>query len=245
MSAPTSEPRSDTADAYDTIAEAYSAENESSLLNAYYNRPAIRDLLGDVTGRHVLDAGCGSGPILLDLVAGGATVVGIDGSQGMIDIARRRLGPATDLRVADLADPLPFDDAVFDDVVCSLALHYLEDWQPPLQEMRRVLKPGGRLVLSVEHPLVNWFSARERGEKTNYFSTRPRHEKNWIDQSVDITFWDRSLSTMCQSFLDAGFRIARVEEPGPAPEAVELFPEFFADREDPRFLAFLFFVLEA
>lgn len=47
---------------YDSFAEAYSAENESSLINAYYERPAMLDLAGDVVGRRILDAGCGSGP---------------------------------------------------------------------------------------------------------------------------------------------------------------------------------------
>lgn len=245
MTSPTPRPRHSGAAAYDAVAAAYTAENDSSLLNEYYNRPAIRELLGDVAGRHVLDLGCGSGPTLVDLIEGGATAVGIDGSSALIDIARERLGPDVDLRVADLADPLPFDDDVFDDVVSSLALHYLEDWTAPLAEMKRVLKPGGRVILSVEHPFAMWLSAQHEGEKTNYFATRSRHESDIAGESVDLTFWDRSLSTMLQSFLAAGFRIAHVGEPGPAPEAIERFPDFFKDRDDPRFLAFLFVVLEA
>jgi hypothetical protein len=46
---------------YDSFAEAYSAENEANLFNAYYERPATLALAGDVTGRRILDAGCGSG----------------------------------------------------------------------------------------------------------------------------------------------------------------------------------------
>ena len=48
---------------YDSFAEAYAAENETSLANAYYERPAILALAGDVAGRRILDAGCGSGPL--------------------------------------------------------------------------------------------------------------------------------------------------------------------------------------
>lgn len=231
--------------AYDAVAEAYVEENDSSLLNEYYNQPAIRSLLGNVTGRHVLDAGCGSGPTLVDLIEGGASVVGIDGSPALIDIARHRLGPDVELRVADLGDPLPFDDAVFDDVVCSLALHYLKDWQSPLAEMKRVLRPGGRVILSVEHPFAMWLAAQQEGTKSNYFATRRRQESDMAGQAVELTFWDRSLSTMLQSFLGAGFRITHLGEPGPAPEAIEQFPDFFENRDDPRFLAFLFVVLEA
>jgi ubiquinone/menaquinone biosynthesis C-methylase UbiE len=48
---------------YDSFAEAYAAENQSSLINAHYCRPAMLDLAGDVAGRRILDAGCGAGPM--------------------------------------------------------------------------------------------------------------------------------------------------------------------------------------
>lgn len=239
-------PPASTAAGYDVIARGYTAENDTSLLNEFYNRPAIRDLLGEVAGRRVLDAGCGSGPILADLIAAGADAVGFDGSPAMVAIARERLGPRVDIRVADLAAPLPYADDSFDDVVCSLALHYLQDWSGPLAEFRRVLRPGGRLIVSVEHPFVNWFVAQQSGTTTNYFATRQRIEQWDLGGPVaDLVFWDRSLSTMVQSFLDAGFRITSLTEPGPAPEAAEKFPDFFAERDDPRFLAFLYIVVEA
>ena len=52
---------------YDGIAEAYSAENEANLVNAYYERPAMLALAGDVAGRRILDAGCGAGPLFAAL----------------------------------------------------------------------------------------------------------------------------------------------------------------------------------
>ena len=52
-----------TASDYDDFANAYSAENEANLFNAYYERPAMLGLAGDVSGRRILDAGCGSGPL--------------------------------------------------------------------------------------------------------------------------------------------------------------------------------------
>ena len=138
---------------YDSFAEAYSAANEVSLLNAYYERPATLALAGDVAGRRILDAGCGSGPLFAALRDRGAIVTGLDKSAGMLELARRRLGDGADLRVADLGRPLPFPDGAFDDVIASLVLHYLEDWTAPLAELRRVLRPGGRLIASVDHPL--------------------------------------------------------------------------------------------
>ena len=127
---------------YDSFAEAYSAENEVNLANAYYERPAMLALAGDVAGRRILDVGCGSGPLFAALRDRGAIVTGFDSSAGMLELARRRLGDDADLQVADLGRPLPFPDSAFDDVVASLVLHYLEDWSAPLAELRRVLKPG-------------------------------------------------------------------------------------------------------
>ena len=128
---------------YDSFAEAYSAENEVNLANAYYERPTMLALAGDVAGRRILDVGCGSGPLFAALRDRGAIMTGFDNSAGMLELARRRLGDDADLQVADLGRPLPFPDNAFDDVVASLVLHYLEDWSAPLAELRRVLQPAG------------------------------------------------------------------------------------------------------
>ncbi|WP_370941978.1 class I SAM-dependent methyltransferase [Amycolatopsis sp. cg5] len=230
---------------YDGIAEGYSAENETNLMNAYYERPAMLELAGDVTGRRILDAGCGSGPLFAALRDRGAVVTGFDASAGMVALARRRLGTEADLRVADLADPLPFADGEFDDVVLSLVLHYLRDWGPALAELRRVLTPGGRLIVSVEHPFAITLMERAAGDKSRYFQTRDRTEE-WTlhGQSTRLTFWDRPLHAMTKAFTAAGFRIIVIDEPPPAPEARELFPDEFPDPTETRFLGCLFFVLQ-
>lgn len=144
--------------AYDSIAEGYTAENETGLLHLYYNRPAILELAGEVAGRRILDMGCGSGVVFGELRDRGALMTGVDASSGMLEQARRRLGDDADLRFGDLAEPLPFPDGAFDDVVASLVLHYLEDWSGALGELRRVLVPGGRLIVSVEHPFANLYA---------------------------------------------------------------------------------------
>ena len=225
---------------YDRLAEAYTAENEASLINAYYARPAILALAGDVTGRRILDAGCGSGPLFAALRDRGAIMTGFDSSPGMLEQARRRLGADADLRVAELGRPLPYPDGAFDDVVASLVLHYLEDWGPALAELRRVLKPGGRLIISVDHPFAVVGLQRE----ADYFATY-----NWTEdwtmggQTVPMSFWNRPLHAMTDAFTAAGFRISVISEPHPVPEAREMFPDMLAEK--PSFLCFLFFVLHA
>jgi ubiquinone/menaquinone biosynthesis C-methylase UbiE len=229
---------------YDSFAGAYSAENETSLINAYYERPAILDLAGDVTGQRILDAGCGSGPLFAALRDRGAIVTGFDKSTGMLEQARQRLGNDADLRVADLGSPLPFPDDTFDAVIASLVLHYLEDWGPTLAELRRVLRPGGRLIASVDHPFAIALMHREAGRKADYFATS-RYAAEWTmgGQAIPMSFWHRPLHAMTGAFTAAGFRIAVISEPPPAPAARELFPDVIA--ATPRFLCFLFFVLQA
>ena len=231
------------ADHYDAFAAAYDAENAASLLNAYYERPAMIRLAGEVTGRRILDAGCGSGALTAQLRARGAVLTGLDGSPAMLELARKRLGPGVPLHTGDLAQPLPFASGAFDDVVASLVLHYLQDWSAPLAEFKRVLRPGGRLILSVNHPTVAVINYP--GE--DYFATRKYSEDYAFDgEPAVLTFWHRPLRAMTKAFLDAGFTISVMDEPEPAPDTPgDLLPPRLLSGERTAFLCFLFFVLEA
>jgi SAM-dependent methyltransferase len=230
---------------YDSFAEAYAASSEDNLVNAHYERPAMLALAGDVAGRRILDAGCGAGPLFAALRDRGAIVTGFDKSAAMVELARRRLGDDADLQVAELGRPLPFPDGTFDDVTASLVLHYLEDWGPALAELRRVLKPGGRLIVSADHPFAENLWHREAGLKPDYFATYD-YTVEWTvaGQTALLRFWTRPLHAMTGAFTAAGFRISVISEPAVAPGTPrELLPDDIADK--PRILCFLFFVLHA
>jgi SAM-dependent methyltransferase len=174
-----------------------------------------------VAGRRILDVGCGSGPLFAALRDRGATVTGIDSSTKMLELAGQRLGAGADLRLADVGRPLPFPDGAFDDVIASLVLHYLEDWTAPLAELRRLLSPGGRLIMSVNHPII--FKMIDPG--ADYFATcKWSDEYIFSGQSAVLTYWHRPLHAMTGAFTEAGFRISVISEPDPAPGARELFP---------------------
>ena len=229
------------ADHYDSFAESYTTDTEVNLVNGYYERPAMVELAGDVSGHRVLDAGCGSGPLSAALRAGGAVVTGFDSSRAMVELARRRLGEDAALLVADIGRPLPFADGAFDDVVSSLVLHYLRDWTAPLAELRRVLRPGGRLILSVNHPVLY----KLIDPSADYFAlTQYSEEHIFNGQRTVLTFWHRPLHAMTAAFTEAGFRISVISEPPASPDTPrELFPPHLGDRT--AFLCFIFFVLEA
>jgi ubiquinone/menaquinone biosynthesis C-methylase UbiE len=98
-----------------------------------------------------LDAACGTGRHARRLAERGYEVVGIDLTAEMLERARARVPEATFLE-ADLRD-IPAESERFDVVVCALALAHLEDLAPAVAELARVLRPGGRMVVSVLHPL--------------------------------------------------------------------------------------------
>lgn len=226
---------------YDEFAEAYSVDNEVNLLNGHYERPAMLDLAGDVAGRRILDVGCGSGPLSSALRDRGAIVSGFDLSEAMIRLARARLGEDADLLVHDLARPLPYADAAFDDAVASLVLHYLEDWTAPLAELRRVLRRGGRLLVSVNHPMLY----KLLNPDADYFEPAAfSYDAEHAGRTVVYTNWHRPLQGMSDAFTAAGFRIAVISEPPIAADTpAALLPPGMEHRR--RFVSFLFFVLEA
>ena len=224
---------------YDEFAAAYSASNDNNLFNAYYARPEMLRLAGDVAGLEVLDAGCGSGPLMEALRARDAVVAGFDLSPAMVELARQRLGEDADLRVADLAAPLPYPDDTFDLVVASLSLHYVEDWASALAELHRVLRPGGRLVVAIIHPTVYAVVYPE----ADYFAlTRYSEDYDFGEGKVWMTYWHRPLQDVVGAFLDAGFTIKAVTEPPPAADTpAELLPH----PDGRSFICFLFFDLQA
>ncbi|MFJ8579948.1 class I SAM-dependent methyltransferase [Micromonospora sp. NPDC093277] len=106
----------------------------------------------------VLEVAVGTGRNFPFYPARARHITGIELSPAMLDIARKRaadLGQEVDLRVAD-AQALPFADASFDTVVCTLSLCAIPDHRAAVTEMARVLRPGGRLLL-LDHIGSNWW----------------------------------------------------------------------------------------
>ncbi|WP_238845163.1 class I SAM-dependent methyltransferase [Nocardia terpenica] len=225
---------------YDGFAREYARHNETSPYNALYERPAILHQAGDVRGLRVLDAGCGAGLHAAELIRRGAAVTGVDLSDGLLALARERLGDDVPLHRADLTDPLPFGDNTFDLVMAPLVLHYLEHWEPVLREFRRVLVPGGRVVLSTHHPTMD---IRVNGTD-DYLGTYSFTE-DWTrgGRTVTMRFWHRPLRAMLAAFRAAGFTVDEIAEPDPQPELADIAPEDY--RNLTRRAQFLFFTLTA
>jgi SAM-dependent methyltransferase len=215
------------------LAAAYARVSAANTANAAYERPAVHALLGDVRGLDVLDAGCAAGEHSAWLAERGARVVALDASEAMVRLARERLGERARVLQADLAQPLPFEDASFDLVLSSLTLHYLEDWAPVLRELARVLRPGGRLVFSTHHPYLTV------GQVGTYHAVSPVEEswRGFSDEPVSVRFYHRPLERIVGDVLAAGFALRGLHEPQPTDEADARDPELAARfRREPGFL---------
>jgi SAM-dependent methyltransferase len=191
------------------------------------------ELLGDVAGRRILDAGCGPGLYAAELVGRGAEVVGFDASPEMVRLALARVPTGAEFRQHDLAQPLRWlDDATFDGALLALVIHHVDDRVAALRELYRALRPGGFLVVSTHHPVSDWVHFGG-----SYFTTE-RIEEVW-SRGWHVRYWRQPLTRTCAEFAEAGFVIERLVEPQPAQSMAEHFPEDYAKLlREPGFIDF-------
>lgn len=202
-------------DAYNELAARYDKRIDTKAHNAYYERPATLSLLGRVAGLRILDAGCGVGKYAEILSDAGAEVVALDANARMLERARRRLGQRPVRLVhASLDHPLDgLEAASFDVVLAALSLDYVRDWHQAFAEFQRVLRPRGRVVFSVTHPLADFLAHRSRAI---YFEIE-RVEYVWrgFGGAVTMPSFRRSFADAIMPVLAAGFQLEQILEPRP------------------------------
>lgn len=166
--------------------------------------PFVHELIGDVAGLAVLDLGCGTGRHSLRLAAAGAEVTAVDFSDGMLAEARRKPG-AERVRfvVHDLHDPLPMPAGAFDRIVSGLVLEHLRDLGGFFREARRMLRPGGRAIVSAMHPAMFL-----RGSQARF--TDP--DSGRIVQPGSLP---HSMADFLMAAIRAGFRLDHIGEHAP------------------------------
>jgi ubiquinone/menaquinone biosynthesis C-methylase UbiE len=140
--------------------------------------PAMARLFAEFEPGRVLDAACGTGRHYAVLAELGHRVVGVDATEAMLAIARARV-PAGEFRIGSLTE-LPLEDGSVDLAVCSLALTHLPQLGPAVSELARVVRPGGRVLISDVHPLFVALGAqgayRAEGERAGYV----RNYVHWL-----------------------------------------------------------------
>jgi SAM-dependent methyltransferase len=234
---------------YEQFAYRYAQYVGDKAHNAHYERPNTLQLLPDVNGQRILDAGCGPGIYADELLGRGASVVAVDITPDFVDITRGRLeswlGDRATVLQADLTRPLPFAaDATFDGVLSTLVLDYIEEWAPTFSEFYRVLKPGGWLLFSCGHPLGDWLWLKRTYPQytESYFDIR-QFTAVWHgfgDPPVAITSYRRPLAAMFNPLADAGFWLERIREARPTEGFKEREPHHYDElMREPGFIAIL------
>jgi ubiquinone/menaquinone biosynthesis C-methylase UbiE len=220
-------------DAYDKMGRSFQQHAADSAANAHYDRSAVLAALGPVTGRRVLDAACGPGLYLGELLKRGAEVTAFDASPVMVSLARQQAAGRVRIDQAALGEPLPYPDGAFDLLVCALAIHYASDRAAAFAEFCRVLRPGGAAVVSTQHAVMDWL--RKGG---SYFQTTLETDIWHIPSGEQpVQFWREPLSALCAAATDAGFLIEKLIEPVPAETMRERYPEDYEQlSKEPGFL---------
>ena len=179
---------------------------QKNYLQLYPEAASMRKLLPVVAGKKVLDIGCGSG-LDLEFIKSqqGAILSGIDASPELIDIVKQKFSNA-DIRLGDF-NYLPWGSNEFDVVWSKYALQHATDVMVPLQEIYRVIKTGGTVLLQVTHPM------RTAGmlQSKNYFESGVTINYPTVDKKI-ITEPHHTLTEWVNAIIQAGFTIEKVEE---------------------------------
>lgn len=205
--------------------------------------PALRALLGGITGKRAVDLGCGFGWVSRWLVENGATsVLGVDLSENMLARARRMTASsAIAYERADL-ETLELPEAAFDLAFSSLAFHYIRDFHRLVRMIHRALTPGSRLVFSVEHPIFmaaahpHWTQDQD-GRRTwpvNRYAVEGERRSDWL--APGVLKYHRTLETTVNTLIGAGLVIEAVNEFAPSAEQIRDNPSLEEELDRPMLL---------
>jgi ubiquinone/menaquinone biosynthesis C-methylase UbiE len=196
---------------------------EGDALNKELIRPVVLELLDDISGKDILDSGCGSGYFTAELAQkiGTGKIVGMDFPEA-VELCKRKYSATPNMSFAphDVATAMPFQEGNFDKVVSKMVLQYVEDIHTFARESHRVLKEGGDLVIAVDHPFhTQFYYAQQAAGKPNpkysglkdYFNHDPQTKVS-LWGKVPLTWYPRTMSDYMLPFVQAGYIIAGMKE---------------------------------
>lgn len=191
---------------YDQFADEYARWYAEAPAGAFhFNLEVIisrlLEVAGSPAGLTILDAGCGEGIVSRLLAAEAAHVTGIDVSPRLIAYAQERdQTQAIRYEVADLSRPLPQYAGSFDMVVSNMVLNDVPDYRGFIATIGSVLKPGGRLVLSMNNP----YSALIREKVDDYFDSGKTVLYNMARDGVAVYYYHHTMEEYLTAFRQAG-----------------------------------------
>ena len=194
------------------------------------------------TGR-MLDVGCGEGQVARVAAEQGLEVVGVDPSHTQVLLARERASGPSYLQGS--ATGLGVGDESVDVVVACLVFEHIADVDAALAEVVRVLRPGGRFLFLLNHPLLQtpgsgWIDDQILDPPEQYWRIGPYLTEadtiEEVERDVFIRFFHRPLNRYLNTAFDAGMSLVRMEEPAPPPGFLARAEEYADAASVPRLL---------
>ena len=213
-------------DAWNRASASYQARHQITTTDIHYGPWApperLLHLLGDVRGQRILELGCGGGQCCIAFAKRGALAVGLDISDEQIGFART-LAAQEEIDVAFIRGSATqltdFQASAWDIVFSIYTFPYIDDMPRCLAECSRGLRPGGRLLFSLDHPIRDCFFDGEEEEVAvypvrNYFDNSPM-QWTFADTGVRMQSRHYTVAQWLELLQTSGFRLQRLLEPLP------------------------------
>jgi SAM-dependent methyltransferase len=208
--------------------------------NDTLERPIFLDLVGNFNQLDIIDLGCGDASFGKDaLLQGARSYIGIEASRAMVDLALAQLTNTSGKVHHERLETWKAQSEQADLISSRLALQYVENLKPVFQEAYQALRPGGRMIFSVEHPVITSnFASLAGGRRTtwlvdDYFKPGARTHQ-WLGH--EVTKYHRTLEEYFDLITMTGFQLERIRESHPQPQNFSSQEEYERRLRIPLFL---------
>lgn len=228
------------------VSDEWFIDEQKHAFRMYFIMPFTLKQIGDVSGKMILDVGCGEGGYSRELARRGAIVTAVDCSENAIDYSKLKSADEQ-LKISHYVrnsnDLYGVSDNTFDMVLSSMMLMDCEDFNGTVREISRVLKSGGKLFVSILHPCFNGNDIKWSGGYIvpqviiqNYFSPTEWEAPIKALNNSTVIWRHRTLQNYVKVFIKNGLRITDLNEPLPNDEQIAKSPKIGCLSKIPMFL---------
>ena len=212
---------------WDNIASAYSQKIEAHGDRCFQEiRERFWTTLGDISGKTILDLGCGQGWLTKELTNRGALSIGVDGSGALIERARS-LFPELTFHVADLAEGLPDINTQFDVIISHMVVMDIPEIGTLFDSVSRALRPGGTFFFTLPHPCF-FMQKSHQDDAGQWFKKLTGYLKPevWrIDSFGGHNHYHRTIEEYVTALTRAGLLVFHFHEPPHQSQSKRIDPE--------------------